>query len=240
MWNVAAGLNTNENFVFTPEQMLDLVRMAGLLVKQSHRGAKVMIELAQPWGEHGAVNRDSMHPVAFVERLVQEGIRLDAVGVQLLFGEATGGRATRDLMQISAMLDRFFLLELPVVISTMGAPSLVIDPRGGSWQEPWSPQQQARWISRVFGIALSKPFVESIFWTDLFDHLDADVVGCGLINDKGQPKPSLQRLVGLRRGLRKPLGPLKLPGRAGATLDEDAVEEAPTGRGSGVRQDEFT
>ncbi len=221
IWNVASGLNTCENFPLTAEQMLDLVRMGSLLVKQSHRGAKVMVELAEPWGEHCAVNRESMHPLAFVDRLVQEGIRIDAVGVQVLLGQAGSGRATRDLMQISAMLDRFFLLERPIILSTLGAPSETIDPHGGTWHEPWSPEHQAKWISRVFAVALSKPFVESIFWTDLFDHPRAELPGAGLINDAGQPKPALQKLVSLRRHLRKPLGPLKLPTRAGAAMADD-------------------
>jgi GH35 family endo-1,4-beta-xylanase len=221
IWNIASGVNTCENLPLTPEQMLDLVRMASLLVKQSHRGAKVMVELAEPWGEHCAVNRESVHPMAFVDRLVQEGIRIDAVGVQVLMGQAGDGRPTRDLMQISMMLDRFFLLERPIIISTLGAPSERIDPRGGTWHEEWSPEHQARWISRVFAVAMSKPFVESIFWNDLFDHASAELPMGGLISDAGQPKPGLQKIVSLRRHLRKPLGPLKLPTRAGAVVIEE-------------------
>jgi GH35 family endo-1,4-beta-xylanase len=221
IWNIASGLNTCENMLLTPEQMLDLVRMASLLVKQSHRGAKVMVELAEPWGEHCAFKRESMHPLAFVERLVQEGIRIDAVGVQILMGQAAFGRSTRDLMQISMMLDRFFLLERPVIISTLGAPSHRVDARGGVWHEEWSAEHQAKWISRVFAVALSKPFVESIFWTDLFDHQQSELPTAGLISDSGQPKPALQKLVSLRRHLRKPLGPLKLPSRAAATVSGD-------------------
>lgn len=223
MWNVGSGVNTNDNFTFNAEQMVDLVRMAALLVKQQHRGAKVMIELSQPWGEHCTHNRDSLHPMSFIDRLVQEGIRLDAVGVQVQIGRQGSGRTTRDVMQISAMLDRFFLLELPILLSTLGAPSQVVDDNGGRWQEPWSPEQQAKWISRIFAVAMSKPFVESIFWNDLFDHPNMEMPSGGLINDSGQPKPSLQKLIGLRRVLRKPLGPLKLPSRAGTPIDEEAV-----------------
>jgi GH35 family endo-1,4-beta-xylanase len=226
MWSVGSALNTNDNFAFTQDQMIDLVRMGALLIKQQHRGAKVMIELAQPWSEHCTYNRDSVHALAFIERLVQEGIRLDAVGVQIQFGVRSGGRATRDLMQISAMLDRFFLLELPILISTLGAPSASIDPTGGKWQEAWSNEQQAKWISRVFAIAMSKPFVESIFWNDLFDHAGQELPTGGLISDTGQPKASLQKLIGLRRVLRKPLGALKLPTRAGTPIDEDAGDRA--------------
>ncbi len=214
VWNIACGLNTNDNFfTFTIEQMLDLTRMAVLRVRQHKKNARAMMELAQPFGEHTAFNRDSIHPISFIERLVQEGVRLDAVGVQLLFGSRAPGKATRDLMQISSLLDRFFLLEIPILISNMGVPSEPIDSLGGNWHEPWSPTIQAQWISRMFASCLSKPFVESIFWADLFDHLGADLPLAGLINDAGQAKPALNRLVQLRRHLRKPLGPLKLPNK---------------------------
>lgn len=223
MWNVAAGLNTNDNFTFTADQMLDLTRMTVLLVRQSRPGARAMVELTQPFGEHVAFNRESMHALAFVDRLVQEGVRLDAVGVQLLAGVKSGGKAARDLMQYSSLLDRFFLLEIPILVSALGAPSRQVDSLGGSWHEPWSDEQQQKWVARMFAIAMSKPFVESLFWNDLFDHAQAELPAGGLITDAGKPKPALARLVSLRKHLRKPLGPLKLPAKATA---EDAAKRS--------------
>jgi GH35 family endo-1,4-beta-xylanase len=214
MWNIASGLNVNDNFVFTPDQMIDMTRMTALLLRQARKGARAMIELSQPFGEHSAVNKDSMFPLAFMERVVQEGIRLDAVGLQLLFGQSGGGKATRDLMQISSVLDRYFLLEIPVLVSALGVPSQTIDPQGGFWHEPWSPENQSKWISRAFAVCMSKPFVESLFWTDLFDHAMAELPGAGLISHTGKAKAALTRLVNVRKHLRKPLGPLKLPSKA--------------------------
>lgn len=214
IWNLAAGMNVNDNFRFTPEQMIDLVRMAALLVRQVRKGARAMIELRQPFGEHSAKNADSVAPIAFIERLVQEGIRLDAVGVQLLFGSAGAGRETRDLMQVSSLLDRFFLLEIPVIVSAMGVPSEPGDPEGGWWREPWTPETQGLWLARVFAMGMSKPFVESMFWHDLVDSPGGGTPGMGLITVEGRGKQSLSRLVGARKRLRKPLGPLKLPSKA--------------------------
>ncbi len=208
MWNIASGLNINDNFEFSADQMLDLTRTASLLVRQARKGARTMIELRQPFGEHGARKRQSMPPFTFLDRLVQEGIKLDAIGVQLLFGQRKAGRASRDLMQISSVLDRFFLLETPILVSAMGVPSEIVDPDGGYWHKEWSPEQQARWVSRMFSSAMSKPFIESVFWTDLYDHPHADLACSGLITKEGQPKPALTRLIALRKRLRKPLGPL--------------------------------
>ena len=209
LWNLASDLNTNDNFTFTMEQMFDLVRMAGLLVRQARKNARTMIELRQPFGEHCAKRRNSVPPVTFLERLIHEGIRLNAVGVQVLLGAHELGRNARDIMQISAMLDRYFLLELPVVISAMGVPSEPIDEAAGNWRGPWSVKTQSRWVSRMFSVAMSKPFVESICWSELIDHPGAEIPTSALLTDAGKPRPALAKLVNMRKRLRKPLGPMK-------------------------------
>jgi hypothetical protein len=211
MWNLGCGLNVNGNFVFSAEQMVDLVRMASLLVRQVRRGARTMIELEQPFGEFVGVNPESISTIAFLDGLVQGGIRLDAVGLRLLFGGGTPGIAARDLMQISSVLDKLFLTELPVLVSAMGVPSEEVSPTGGTWRDGWSDDVQARWVTRMFALALSKPYVESLFWTDLYDHAAAELPHAALISPRGKAKPAMQRLISLRRRLRKPLGALENP-----------------------------
>jgi hypothetical protein len=208
MWNLAAGLNLNDNFHFIPEQMIDLVRMTGLRVKEARRKARTMVDVVEPFGESIAGHKDAVPPIMFLDRLVQEGIRLDAVGVQIGFGSGDPGFATRDLMYVSSLLDRFFMLEIPVIISAAGVPSVGVD-GGGTWHEGWSADVQARWAARVFAMAMSKPFVESIFWSELYDRPDAGVPTAGLITDDGKTKPALGKLVAMRKRLRKPLGKLK-------------------------------
>ncbi len=245
IWSIAAGLNVNADFQFTPPQMLDLTRMSNLLVKQTGgvRRGRTMIEIVQPFGEHVSQGNESVPPLTYIDMLTQEGIRVDCYGIQLAFGEGAG-LPTRDLMQFSHMLDRFFLLEMPLVITRIGVPSglpspSVFDPeaqtrrgRGvggegdqstadseeqsassGYWQEPWSADVQQRWVAKVFGLAMSKPHVESFFWSELCDHAGMDIPHSGALDATGQPKPALKRMIEMRRRLRKPLGPLKLPGK---------------------------
>ena len=209
IWNIASGLNLNDNFQFTPEQMVDLTQMTNLIARQARKGARTMIELAQPFGEHCATNPKSMPPLAFIDRAVQEGIRIDCLGVQLLFGQRSAGQASRDLMQISDLLDRFMVLETPVIVSAFGVPHECVDGDGGWWHEPWTAREQSRWMSRVFAVAMSKPFIETLVWSDLYDHPRAELPGAGLVSGSGRAKPVLQRLVNTRKRLRKPLGPMK-------------------------------
>ncbi|MCZ6836341.1 MAG: endo-1,4-beta-xylanase [Planctomycetota bacterium] len=228
IWNVASGINVNDNFEFTVEQMVDLVRMVSVHVRQARKGARVMIELTRPFGEYRVVNRDSMAPLPFIDRIMQEGIRLDALGVQLLFGCNHRGMQTRDIMQISALLDRFYWLDLPILVSAMGVPSTTVDDHGGWWRQAWSPSLQSKWITQVFALSMSKPFVESVFWTDMVDHDGALLDGAGLINAAGQVKPSFKRIGEVRKRLRSPLGKLKLPRR---TEVESPIENSDSDTG---------
>ena len=209
IWNLASGLNVNDNFKFTTEQMLDLTRMANLIARQAREGGRTMVELTQPFGEHCAANSNSVPPLMFMDRIIQEGIRIDCIGVQLLFGQGTAGRASRDLMQISDLIDRYLVLEMPVVISAFGVPNRPIDEAGGYFHRPWSSEEQSRWMSRVFAVAMSKPFVETLVWAELYDHRGSDLPSAGLVSDTGHAKPVLRRLVNTRKRLRKPLGPIK-------------------------------
>ena len=206
LWNIASGVNVNDNFQFTAEQMVDLVRMASLVVRQSRKSARTMIELVQPFGEYVATRRNAVAPLAFVDQIIQEGIPLNCIGVQLMFGASGNGRATRDLMQVSSLLDRFLFLDMPVLITAMGVPSDNGEAAAGWWHGRWSPSVQSRWVSRVFAIAMSKPYVETVVWSDLVDHPEAVLPGGGLVSATGKPKPVLQRLVNMRKRLRKPLG----------------------------------
>ena len=69
MWNVASGLNVNDNFRFTPQQMIDLTYMASLIVRQVQKGARIMVEIAEPFGELGAANRDAVPPLIYLDQI---------------------------------------------------------------------------------------------------------------------------------------------------------------------------
>jgi len=209
IWNVASGLHMNEIASLDMEQRLDLTRRAAVLVRQSRKGARTLIEVVEPFGDRVATQRGACAPWEYLEHVVQAGIRADCVGVQIVFGDSRTGRTTRDLMQLSAMLDRFFLMEVPLLISALGAPSKPEDPHGGGWRGEWSAETQARWVSRALPIALSKPFIVSVVWDRLVDGRGAGSPrSTGLVDDAGKPKPVLSKLVAVRRRLREPLGPL--------------------------------
>ena len=217
-WNIVSGLHVNSHFTFNFEQLMDLTRMATMLVKKLHPQGTVIVEVRQPFGEYYATNPRSIPPMMYVELLIQSAIQFDAFGVRLPMGQAVDGQYTRDLMQISSMLDQFSGFGKPLFV-TVAAPSEPVtevmiarqdkdepvDADCGFWRRPWSPVVQGHWLEAVLQIAMSKPFVEACAWQDLIDYQQIDLPLSGLVSEMHQPKGSYKRMALFRRNLLQPV-----------------------------------
>lgn len=213
-WNIVSGLHVNSHFTFNFEQLMDLTRMSTMLVKKLHPQAQVIVELRQPFGEYYAQNARSIPPMMYVDLLIQSSIQFDAFGVRLPMGQAVGGQYTRDLMQISSMLDQFSGFGKQVFL-TVCAPSEPVtdvmiastkneepvDANSGHWRRPWSPMVQGHWLEAVFQIAMSKPYIEAVSWQDVIDHQRIELPMGGLVSEDHQPKVAFKRIVNFRRNL---------------------------------------
>lgn len=232
-WTVASGLNVNTNFKISFEQVMDLTRVAVLLVKKLHPQGKIQLEITQPWGEYHCFNKRSLPPLLYTEAVMQTGLQIDSLALRLQMGHAQPGLSTRDMMTLSALLDRYAMFEKPISISAIGAPSIQIPaqpyaPRAGAategshepgyWRAPWSDAQQAEWLMQAMTICCSKPYVSSVCWHDLADPAlgspgaanPPEMPGGGLISGTGQIKPAAQRLAQLRQALREGRSPLTI------------------------------
>lgn len=205
LWNLCSGLHTNAWYAFSDSERIDLTRRAALLVRQSRKGSRTIVELCDPFGESIAEHKNAITAWQFLERLLQEGVHLDAVGIQMRMGDGGVGFGVRDLLQISTVLDRFLGYECKVMLSAVGVPS---EPTagGGWWRKPWSPATQEHWAASLSTIALSKQFVETLVWERLGDEATHERGSCGLLDAKMNPKPVARKLVAIRNRLRKPLG----------------------------------
>jgi hypothetical protein len=213
-WNVVAGLNTNSVFTLSFEQMIELTRVLVGQVKMLLPAAKTMVSITQPFGEYHATNGTSVPPVLYAEMISQAGIPFDAFAVDLEMGVPSPGMFTRDLFQISCLLDRFSTLGRPVYLTAVCAPGRYGPDAGdlsvgqldssqaGRWHRPWDPTVQAEWMDAVYRLAMSKPFIESIAWGNLAD-MSHTIPSGGLLDDMLQPKPSFTLLRELRDQFRQ-------------------------------------
>ena len=243
-WIVASSLHVNSHFSFAFEQLMDLTRMSTMLVKKIQPHAKVIVEICQPFGEYYGTNQRSIPPLMYADLLIQGAISFEAFGIKLNMGQAVPGQYTRDLMQISNLLDQFSGWGKQVTLR-IAAPSnpvtdlmivspdetTPVDANCGYWRKPWSHTVQGHWVEAVLNIAMSKPFIEAVAWQDIMDHEDTELPLAGLISEDMQPKAAFRRLVTFRKSL--DLDSAGRPGSASARKDSsDHASGGPAVSGS--------
>lgn len=213
LWNVCASLPTNASFPLSFEQIIELTRLLVTQVKTLLPNARTLVTIAQPFGEYHATTPTSVAPLLYAEMVAQAGINFDGFGLELQLGVPEPGMFMRDLFQVSCLLDRFSTMGRPVFLTAVGVPGRAapdpqdrsggkLDPaRGGRWRRPWDADLQAEWLDAVYRVALSKPFVEGVAWSDLAD-VGPSLPGSGLLNDMLQPKPAFAKLQQMREKIR--------------------------------------
>ncbi|MEM8756662.1 MAG: endo-1,4-beta-xylanase [Planctomycetota bacterium] len=195
-WTVLSGLNRNENVQLTFEQMMDLTRMTMLLVRKLHPQGKMQIEVDHPSAGQPGHRARALPGFLYAEMVQQAGIGVDAWAVRLQLERPQPGEVGRDLMALSAALDRYALLDRPLSITAI-APAA----------EPGAPppaEQDRRWLERAFELIVSKPSVISVTWheRDLPPGAKGPVPG-SVIDASGGPKPTIRALAELRRRIRE-------------------------------------
>lgn len=210
-WDVVSGLNAENGFKFSFEQILEITRSAALAAKRAaHRGL-ILVELTELWGGYYAFNQRTVPPMIYADTLCQSGVNFDGFGLKLRFGRGAAGMRTRDLLDISCLLDRFANFGKPVHLTGVQVPSLPDGRDGsgrigeaGSWHGAWSETTQAEWLEKFYRIGLSRPYVETITWQDLVDTEDAVLQQGGLLRPDLTPKPSFEMLMKLKKDLARP------------------------------------
>jgi hypothetical protein len=228
-WTVVSGLHVSSNFTLSLEQVMDLTRLAVMVVRKLQPSAKVQVQIDQPWGEYyAAASTRAMPPITYAEMLGQAGINPDLFALCIEMGQPEPGRSTRDLMAFSSLLDKFAALEKPIAITALSAPSRPPEAEDlglngehdpGYWRRQWSTEAQATWMTKMFAVAAAKPYVHSITWHEMFDAPPATTGHAGgaghrhdgLFDGALQPKLGLWRLAEIKQAIRNRQSPANLP-----------------------------
>jgi len=201
-WHAISGLNARNHFGFGFEQILEMTRAANMAVKQASDRAVKIIEVCNPWGEYYTTTPNSIPPLVYMDMVVQSGVNFDAFALQMRFGKNQSGMHVRDMMQISAILDNFGPITKPVYLTDVEVPGQngndLQDGNGaGVWHEPWNQAIQAQWIEQFYKIALSKPFVSAVTYSNLMDVEDSVIAHSGLLTAELESKESFRMLKSL-------------------------------------------
>jgi hypothetical protein len=205
-WFIVSGLNSCNHFGFNFEQVLEMTRAANMAVKAASTRAVKIIEISSPWGEYYATTPNSIPPLVYMDMVVQSGINFDAFGLQMRFGKNQSGMHIRDMMQISAILDYLGPVAKPLYVTDVAIPSqtgegLHDGNAAGTWHQEWDESRQSQWLEQFYGIALSKPFVDSVTYANLADMRDSTIAHSGLLTEQLEPKESFRTLKSLRAAI---------------------------------------
>ena len=74
-------------------------------------------------------------------------------------------------------------------------------------------QSQAKYASLTAQLCLSRRYVQTVIWSDLYDHPRSLVEYGGMVDSDGNPRPVLANWAKLRSKFSKPLGSMHLPKR---------------------------
>lgn len=193
-WTVLSGLNRNDNFQLSFEQMMDLTRMTMLLARKLHPHGKMQIEVRHPFGSEPGHRPRSLPGALYAEMVQQAGIGVDAWGIRFELDRPKPGEVGRDLMALSAALDRYALLDRPLAVTALSKAS---EPGA----EPPT-EEDILWLKEAMQLIVSKPSVVSFVWQqrELPPGAKAPMPG-SMIDATGQPKPAVRIATELRQSI---------------------------------------
>jgi hypothetical protein len=202
VWRVISGLNAFNHFGFSFEQVLEMTRAANMAVRRASSRTVKIVEVCNPWGEYYAETPNTIPPLVYMDMVVQSGISFDAFGLQMQFGSDQPGMHVRDMMHMSAVLDYFGSVAKPLYITSVEVPSEEgagphSSEAAGIWHERWDQSRQAEWIKQFYKIALSKPFIDTVTYSNLTDKENGSIPNSGLMTNRLEPKDSFATLKGL-------------------------------------------
>lgn len=205
-WQISAGSNYAGVLASRDEELIWLTLRLADAVRRVNPQLEVIVGLAQPWGDYLAEQERSKTPFIFADDLLRTNVKLAALDLELIMGVSPRGSYCRDLLDTSRILDLYALLGVPIQ-TTLGYPSSSAsnehadaDQRVGlgHWRGGFFEETQADWASAFAALALSKPYVRNVVWSHWSDAQPHAFPNCGLVDDQGRAKATLQPLIKLR------------------------------------------
>jgi len=208
--NEAHEVDRANIFSYSREQLLELTGAAAATARETDPAAVTIINTAEPFGEYAHEPSGRWTPLDYISACVDTGVDFDAIGVQFYNGAAFA--VCRDLLEISAQLDKFGEFGKPVHVTAAGCPSSCAKDTGtlaadgntetaGYWHDEWCEALQADWVEKFYFICCGKPFVEAVSWRDLADYPKHHFPHSGLLRRDLSPKPAYERVTAMARRL---------------------------------------
>jgi endo-1,4-beta-xylanase len=195
----------------TPEQTVELARLACDVAKATAPGVQRLVNNCCPYAEYVQLGEWSGGPAAYRQRtpwqftrdLVDAGVDFTILAQQMYF-------PYRDLQDIIIFLERFEEFGKPVHLSEVGAPggpterSVKLGTIGFPkepyvWHRQWDEELQADWLSGVYRLVYGRKFITGAHWFDFVDPYHFIDSGGLLRSSQGEKKAAFDRFAQLRQ-----------------------------------------
>ena len=190
----------------------DQIRLTARLLQVARHvdpSAQFSIGFDRPWGEWLAQSPFQLGPLHLADYLARSDLGLSGLALEIAPGYTSPGCGLRDLFEFSRLLDLFALINLPLavnlVLPSSTRPDPLADPQAATtpadWSRDISDDAQAHWAAGFLALAVAKPYVRSVTWTQATDGLPHLYPHGGLLRKDHSPKPIVAWLKTFRRDL---------------------------------------
>jgi len=169
------------------------------VIRRHDQQTPVIVSFQQPWGEYLSRHSRDLSPIHFADALVRADMGINGIGLEINWQHALGSTRPRDLVAFANELDRWTLLQMPLVIF-LSAPTGLPDE---------SDVYFAKHVEQLLTVMLGRPSVQVVVWTQLQDTAENLPGRAGLLDSDGCEKPILQVFQQLSGQLRTSPVPLE-------------------------------
>lgn len=199
----------------TPEQIVEVTRLACDVAKAEHPKVHRLINNCCPFAEYVQLRKwgelDAKYPQRtphqFMRDLASAGVDFTITGLQMYF-------PYRDLADTILLVDRYKEFGRPVQLTEVGTTSgptdesvkldtVPIPNEPYIWHRHWDENLQADWLEGLYTLAYSRQFIEAVNWYDFVDPHSWIKNGGLLRSPKGEPKEAYRRLKILQEEWKK-------------------------------------
>jgi len=191
LWHAAAGLNRILDMNLSEEQCVRLAIDAVETIRKQDQQTPVIVSFEQPWGEYLSRNQQDLSPLHFADALVRADLGINGIGMEINWQPGAGNTHPRDLVALANELDRWTLLQMPLVIF-LTAPSGLDDDQFAC---------SSNRIDQLLTVILGRPSVQVLIWNQLQDATQGPHLGRGIVDPAGREKPVLRVLERLSEQL---------------------------------------
>ena len=166
IWEVTGNTNVPGALDLNEDQQLQLVVTAIEAVRSRDKQTPLTVGFSQPWAEYIAHDKWEISPLHVADALIRAEVGIAGFSLEIPFGYEGRGMASRHLLDVNEMIDRWSQLGAPVLVR-LAAPSAPGAGVAAGYRA--DPKEQAELLEAAVNLLLSKPVVHGVVfqqWAD--------------------------------------------------------------------------